>query len=87
MLASGQLTVTATARTTAGFLFGGRLGPGLRALTAGLSPADEAQREALCATLRAQRGNISAVARAMNKDRKQIQRWIKRYAIDLEQFK
>ncbi len=38
MLASGQLTVTATARTTAGFLFGGRLGPGLRALTAGLSP-------------------------------------------------
>ena len=52
-----------------------------------LSPADEAQREALCATLRAQRGNISAVARAMNKDRKQIQRWIKRYAIDLEQFK
>ena len=52
-----------------------------------LSPADEAQREALCATLRAQRGNISAVARAMNKDRKQIQRWIKRFSIDPDKFR
>jgi len=52
-----------------------------------LSPADEQQRDALCASLREQRGNISAVARAMGKDRKQIQRWIKRYAIDPAQFR
>jgi DNA-binding NtrC family response regulator len=56
-----------------------------RALT--LSPADEQQREALCAAMREQRGNISAVARAMGKDRKQIQRWIKRFAIDPAQFR
>jgi transcriptional regulator with GAF, ATPase, and Fis domain len=51
-----------------------------RALT--LSPADEQQRDALCAAMREQRGNISAVARAMGKDRKQIQRWIKRFGLD-----
>ncbi len=57
------------------------------ARTQPLSPADEAQREALCAAMRDQRGNISAVARAMGKDRKQIQRWIKRFAIDPTQFR
>lgn len=52
-----------------------------------LSAADEAQREALSAAMREHRGNISAVARAMAKDRKQIQRWIKRFAIDPGQFR
>ncbi|MCP4448018.1 MAG: FHA domain-containing protein [Myxococcales bacterium] len=32
-------------------------------------------------------GNVSAVARSMGKDRKQIQRWMKRYAIDPNQFR
>ena len=52
-----------------------------------LSHAEEKQRDALCATMRGQRGNISAVARAMGKERKQIQRWIKRFAIDPAQFR
>ena len=38
MIASGQLTVTAAARDAAGYLFGGRLGPAVRAITAGLLP-------------------------------------------------
>ena len=32
-------------------------------------------------------GNVSAVARSMGKDRKQIQRWMKRFAIDPNQFR
>lgn len=38
MLAGGQLTVTAAGRAMADYLFGGRLGPGVRAVTAGLLP-------------------------------------------------
>jgi transcriptional regulator of acetoin/glycerol metabolism len=52
-----------------------------------LTPADEALRDSLCAAMRDHRGNISAVARALNKDRKQIQRWVKRFAVDPEKFK
>ena len=37
--------------------------------------------------LRAHRGNVSAVARSMKKDRKQVQRWMKRFAIDPNQFR
>ena len=39
MVASPALTVTAAARSTAGYLFGGRLGPVVQAVTAGLLPA------------------------------------------------
>ncbi len=41
----------------------------------------------LLAMLSAHEGNVSAVARAMEKDRKQIQRWIKRFQIDLSRFR
>ena len=37
--------------------------------------------------LRAHRGNISAVARALGKDRKQIQRWLKRLAIEASSYR
>jgi transcriptional regulator with PAS, ATPase and Fis domain len=37
--------------------------------------------------LREHRGNVSAIARATGKDRKQIQRWIKRYLLDPERFR
>jgi transcriptional regulator with GAF, ATPase, and Fis domain len=47
-----------------------------------LSEADQKQREQLVDCLREHKGNISAVARAMNKDRKQIQRWVKRFGLD-----
>ena len=52
-----------------------------------LSETDQKVRDQVVAALREHQGNVSAVARALDKDRKQIQRWIKRYAIDLEQFK
>jgi transcriptional regulator with PAS, ATPase and Fis domain len=41
----------------------------------------------LLAHLTTHQGNVSAVARAMDKDRKQIQRWIKRFAVDLSRFR
>jgi len=52
-----------------------------------LSTADEAVRDSLCTAMRDHHGNISAVARALAKDRKQIQRWIKRFAIDPDKFR
>jgi transcriptional regulator with GAF, ATPase, and Fis domain len=52
-----------------------------------LSEADQQQRDALIASLREHRGNISAVARALNKDRKQIQRWIKRFGLDATEYR
>jgi transcriptional regulator of acetoin/glycerol metabolism len=52
--------------------------------------ADEqgaAQRDELVALLREHRGNVSAVARALGKARMQVQRWLKRYALDPEAFR
>ncbi len=48
---------------------------------------DEQRKAELLALLATHRGNISAVARAMDKDRKQIQRWVKRFSIDLKRFR
>jgi transcriptional regulator of acetoin/glycerol metabolism len=47
-----------------------------------LSSEDEARKGELVLLLRAHGGNVTAVARAMGKERMQIQRWIKRYGID-----
>jgi len=47
-----------------------------------LSETDQKVRDAVVAALREHQGNVSAVARAMDKDRKQIQRWIKRFGLD-----
>ncbi len=52
-----------------------------------LSDADQKQRDELVASLREHHGNISAVARALGKDRKQIQRWVKRFQIDTSEFR
>ncbi|WP_159396567.1 sigma 54-interacting transcriptional regulator [Sorangium cellulosum] len=52
-----------------------------------LRPEDGARRQELVALLGQHRGNITAVARAMGKARMQIQRWLKRYRIDPEQFR
>ncbi|MCA9675935.1 MAG: sigma 54-interacting transcriptional regulator [Kofleriaceae bacterium] len=54
---------------------------------AALTEADQKQRDALVDVLREHQGNISAVARVMGKDRKQIQRWIKRFGLDTGEFK
>ncbi len=49
-----------------------------------LGDEDAALRERLTTLLREHGGNVSAVARAMGKDRKQIRRWIERFRIRLE---
>ena len=46
-----------------------------------LSELDQKVRDQVVAALREHQGNVSAVARALDKDRKQIQRWIKRFAL------
>ena len=52
-----------------------------------LSAKDRAIRDQMIGHLRENGGNVSATARAMGKDRKQIQRWLKRFAIDTSRFK
>ncbi len=47
-----------------------------------LSPEDTALRARLVAALQLHAGNISAVARDFDRDRKQIHRWLERLAID-----
>ena len=47
-----------------------------------LSELDQKVRDEVVSALREHQGNVSAVARALDKDRKQIQRWIKRFALD-----
>ncbi|HEX9621587.1 MAG TPA: sigma 54-interacting transcriptional regulator [Polyangiaceae bacterium] len=47
-----------------------------------LDDAQKAHRSELVALFREHRGNVSAVARATGKARNQIQRWMKRYAIN-----
>ena len=52
-----------------------------------LTEADQKQRDDLVAMLREHHGNVSAVARAMGKDRKQIQRWLKRFGLDTHEYR
>ncbi len=47
-----------------------------------LSETDQRVRDQVVTALREHQGNVSAVARALDKDRKQIQRWIKRFGLD-----
>jgi hypothetical protein len=56
------------------------------------SPAPEIERfdslrTRLVGLLDLHRGNIAAVARALDKDRMQIHRWMRRFALDLETFR
>ncbi|HVE85936.1 MAG TPA: sigma 54-interacting transcriptional regulator [Myxococcales bacterium] len=52
-----------------------------------LSPDDLARRDELLSLLKGHQGNISAVARAMGVARMQIHRYLRRYQIDLAQFR
>lgn len=52
-----------------------------------LTPADQRIRDELIQHLREERGNVSAIARVMGKDRKQIQRWLKRFGLNAEAFR
>lgn len=48
---------------------------------------DDARRDEMTRLLQAHGGNVSEVARAMGKARTQVQRWLKRYGLQAEQFK
>jgi DNA-binding NtrC family response regulator len=51
-------------------------------------PDDDPElRAAVIAALQAEGGNVSAAARRMGKERKQLQRWLKRFALDPERFR
>ncbi|HTE56451.1 MAG TPA: sigma 54-interacting transcriptional regulator [Kofleriaceae bacterium] len=52
-----------------------------------LTDEDRRLRDEVVASLRSHAGNISAVARAMGKDRKQIQRWVKRFDLDPQSYR
>ena len=52
-----------------------------------LNAEDLERRDELISLLRKHRGNISAIARTMGKDRKQIQRWVKRYGLKAEDYR
>jgi len=51
-----------------------------------LGESDQRRREEILNLLREHSGNITAVARALGKARFQVQRWIKRYRIDIKEF-
>jgi len=48
---------------------------------------DQRRREELLVLLQEHRGNVTAVARALDKARFQVQRWLKRYRIDATTFR
>jgi len=52
-----------------------------------LSDSDRGRRQELVACLAEHRGNISAVARALGKDRVQIRRWLERFALDPDAYR
>jgi len=51
------------------------------------APGDDARRAELVRLLTEHGGNLSAIARAVGKDRAQIRRWLRRYAIDPTGFR
>ena len=52
-----------------------------------LSATDTAHRAELVTLLTQHAGNISAIAREIGKDRKQIHRWLKRYGLDASSYR
>jgi transcriptional regulator with GAF, ATPase, and Fis domain len=52
-----------------------------------LTEAQQSHRDEVVALLRKHAGNVSAVARETSKARNQVQRWIKRYQIDPNEFR
>ena len=48
---------------------------------------DDALRARLVALLESHDGNVAAVARAIGKDRMQIHRWVRRFALDLDSYR
>ena len=52
-----------------------------------MSDVERKRREDIIAALRDSGGNVSAAARTLGKARVQVQRWIRRYAIDVRSFR
>jgi len=65
----------------------GALDPGAPPAGTPLTSADERLKTDLLALCTEHQGNVSAVARAMGKERVQIRRWAKRFGINLDSFR
>jgi DNA-binding NtrC family response regulator len=52
-----------------------------------LTPEQERHRDEISDLLRTHQGNVSAVARATGKARNQVQRWLRRYGLDPDEFR
>jgi transcriptional regulator with GAF, ATPase, and Fis domain len=52
-----------------------------------LSAREEAHREELIGLMKQYDGNLAAIAREVGKGRTQVQRWLKRYALDANAFR
>jgi sigma-54 dependent transcriptional regulator, acetoin dehydrogenase operon transcriptional activator AcoR len=52
-----------------------------------LSESDRRRREEIRALLQQHSGNVTAVAQALGKARSQVQRWIRRYRLDVKDFR
>jgi transcriptional regulator of acetoin/glycerol metabolism len=52
-----------------------------------VAPPTDARREELVALLEKHQGNVSKVATDLGRVRQQVQRWLKRYAIDPERYR
>ena len=52
-----------------------------------LSEAQQSHKHELAELLKATGGNVSEVARRMGKARSQVQRWLRRYAVDPADYK
>jgi len=56
-------------------------GPAASSIERPLTPADEELRATLVAAIKEHEGNLSAVARQMGRDPKQVRRWVKRFKL------
>ncbi len=63
------------------------LRPAEAAAPIALSPQDARRRQELIDLLQQHRGNVAAVARALNKARMQVHRWVRRFDIRLDDFR
>jgi transcriptional regulator with GAF, ATPase, and Fis domain len=52
-----------------------------------LTPEQERHRDEIDGLLRTHQGNVSAVARATGKARNQVQRWLRRYGLDPDEYR
>src|SRR5262249_42896561 len=82
-----SLDFPAAAAAAAAATTGATPGATTSAPTVDRDPEDAELRQRLVAFLDLHRGNVSAIARAMGKERVQIRRWLQRHGLDAARFR